>query len=35
MVAATLLEKETSVLKEKVAEANVKVEDALKSMDET
>ena len=34
VVAATLFEKETSILKEKVAEANVKVEDALKSVDE-
>ena len=34
VVAATLFEKETSALKEKVAEANVKVEDALKSVDE-
>ena len=31
---ALRLEKETSVLKEKVAEANVRVEDALKSVDE-
>ena len=34
VVAVASLEKETIVLKEKVAEANTKIEDALKSVDE-
>ena len=34
VVAVASLEKETSVLKEKVAEVNAKFEDALKSVDE-
>ena len=34
MVAVALLEKETIVLNKKIAEANTKIEDALKSVDE-